>query len=293
MTRWRVALPWLILVAMVTAPAAAQTQDQAQARKHFVLAQAHEKNGDFTKAAAEYVEAYKYFASPEFFYNAGRAYELGGDAARAVEHYERYVALDPDGRAAATARAAIARLKPQLPEQPASTRPEVSAAKPSEPDATERPAEERPEPKQESEVSPSTAGDTGGSGSELGDSAVTATSPVANKGSGSLRITGLSLAGVGLVAAAVGIKFASDASRLSGEIEGVSDQWTKQDLAKFDEGERARTLSIAFMGIGVAALVAGGSLYLWGRSASEELQQTSMTPLLSPGSAGFVVTHRF
>ena len=108
MTRWQVALPWLILAATMAAPAAAQTQDQARARKHFVLAQAHEKNGDYAEAAVQYVEAYKYFPSPEFFYNAGRAYELGGDAAKAVEHYERYIALDPNGRAVANARVSCA-----------------------------------------------------------------------------------------------------------------------------------------------------------------------------------------
>lgn len=295
MMRWQVALPWLILVAMMAAPAAAQTQDQARARKHFVLAQAHEKNGDYAEAAVQYVEAYKYFPSPEFFYNAGRAYELGGDAAKAVEHYERYIALDPNGRAVANARLSIEKLKPQIVAPPPEPRaPDTAPAPPeTKPDTEAEPAGQTKEPAQEPTDVPSATGSTGVS--EGSGASVTAVSVGATEGSGTLRIAGLSVAGVGLVAAAVGVKFALDASRLSDEIEGVDDQWTREDFAKFDEGERARTLSIAFTGIGVAALVAGGSLYLWGRSASttEERRQTSMVPLISPDSAGFVVTRRF
>lgn len=295
MTRWHVALPCLILAVTLAAPATAQTQDQARARKHFVLAQAHEKNGDYAEAAAQYVDAYKYFASPEFFYNAGRAYELGGDAAKAVEHYERYISLDPNGRAVATARASIEKLKPQIvvpPPRPSEPEP-APAASETKPDTGAKPDEQTKEPDQELKNESSEAGGSGAS--EGAGTAVTASGPAAAEGSGTLRIAGLSTAGVGLVAIAVGVKFALDASSLSGQIEGVDDQWTREDLAKFDEGERARTLSIAFTGIGVAALVAGGSLYLWSRSGSgnEERSQTSMSPLITPDSAGFVVTGRF
>lgn len=294
MTRWHVALSWLMLVALVAAPAAAQTQDQARARKHFVLAQAHEKNGDYAEAAAEYIEAYRHFSSPEFFYNAGRAYELGGDAAKAVEHYERYLALDPGGRAAANARASIEKLKPLIVVQPPPRQPEPAAPEAAEPGATEKPAGEAgetPEAGPDASAAPG-PDDTAASGS--GEAAVAA-GPAPEQGSGTLRIAGLSLAGAGLLATVVGVKFAMDASSLSDEIEGVDGQWTRDDLAKFDEGERARTMSLVFTGVGVAAIVAGGSLYLWGRSSgtTEERRQTSMTPLLTPGSAGFVVTGRF
>ncbi|ACY13588.1 hypothetical protein [Haliangium ochraceum] len=304
--RLRAAFLVLCFLALNSSPILAQAQDKELARKHFVLAQAHEQNGDYAQAAVEYLEAYEYFASPEFFYNAGRAYELGGEAAKAVEHYERYMALDPNGRAVSAAQAAIAKLKPQIQAQepPPSERAAGTIQKPS-PEAEQKAGGEPGEntPDVEAGVESATA-----SGNETGSEAggglptrsesgleVTPAGRESSEGSRPLRITGLAVAGAGLLATAVGVKFALDASRLSNELESVDDKWTRDDLAKFDEGERARTLSLTFTGIGVAALVAGGSLYLWGRSAAtaEERAQTAMQPLISADTIGFAVSRRF
>lgn len=304
--RWYAIPLVFVIMGMAATSVEAQKQDETRAREHFIAAQAHEEQGAYEAAALEYLQAYEYFPSPEFFFNAGRAYELHGDPARAVEYYERYIALEPNGRAVDSARAAIVKLKPQVEaEQRLAEEPGVHAstsetrthdtteAPVAEPDQARDGADEQSEPVGET-VPNLEGGETDSPESRTAGNAMAVRAP-RDEGSRSVRIAGMVAAGVGLVATAVGVKYAMDASRLSDEIENVQDQWTDQNLAKFDEGERARTMSITLTGIGIAALLAGGGLYFWGRGdgSADAPERTSLLPVISPNGTGFVVTRRF
>lgn len=53
--------------------------------------------------------------TPELVYHVAQAYRLKGDRARALEHYERYLEVAPDGAAANACRAQIEKLRDDVP----------------------------------------------------------------------------------------------------------------------------------------------------------------------------------
>jgi tetratricopeptide (TPR) repeat protein len=110
-------MKWLVLIAWlaIAAPVAAQPQRPAvtaadRAKQHF------ERARDFA-AAKQYGAAYDEFAAgyalaprPLFLFNMGEMARALGHRDRAREHYERYIAAEPDGAFAATANQRLAEL---------------------------------------------------------------------------------------------------------------------------------------------------------------------------------------
>ncbi len=88
--------------------------DIAAAKKHFTAARAHQNAGRFEEAAKEYLAAYELFPDAEFLFNVGEVYRLEGDKQRAVEYFEKYLKLDPNGRGSADARASVEALKKEI-----------------------------------------------------------------------------------------------------------------------------------------------------------------------------------
>jgi len=279
-------LVWMSCILMVMTPAYGQKQDKEQSYKHFLTARKLEERGNYEAAAHAYLEAYGFFQSPEFFYNAGRAYELNGSVAEAIEYYQKYIVLAPSGRAADLARAAIARLKPGLASQPEHAQ---RPGGPVSPENADRSASEQPVPAPEVQGMPpkSTKHDSAQSSDRHGPARV-------DRG-GTVRISGLITGGAGLAALSVGVFFGIEARHLAGDIEGVRGQWTDAALSKFSEGKGAGTRAIVLTGAGTAALIAGGALYVWGarRRGAEARDQMSLAPLISPGSTGLSVAGVF
>src|SRR5512137_45783 len=85
--------------------------DIAAAKQHFTRAQDYQDSGQFDQAADEYLAAYQLYPDPEFLFDVGEVYRLKRDKRRAVEYFEKYLELDPDGRGSADARASVAALK--------------------------------------------------------------------------------------------------------------------------------------------------------------------------------------
>jgi tetratricopeptide (TPR) repeat protein len=292
-----------VMIWLVAAPVGAQDNTKEQARKHFIAAQALEEAGNYEAAAAEYLNAYKYFPEPEFFYNAGRAYELHGDYQRAVTNYQKYIVSAPDGRAADVARSAVSRLKPKL---EASHKAQAENDTTDEGEESEQALTDDQEKETPEGTTPEGNGSPGGvtsgestSGQELVDEgvsiSVTDDEQATRRSGRPLKFSGLAAAGVGLLTTAVGIKYAMDVGRLSNEIAGTRDQWTSEDLVKFDKGERASTRSFIFTGVGMAALVAGGALYYLGMRQDEggTKERIGWAPSVSSRTVGVVVLRRF
>ena len=117
-----------------------------------------------------------------------------------------------------------------------------------------------------------------------------------------LRIAGLSAAGVGLLSIAIGVKFGLDARSLESELDDEGDRlndaglpWTEAFLDKQAEGDSAEKKFIIFTAVGGAAIVAGGVLYVLGRSAAndESERAVAITPTLGPDSAGWAISGSF
>ncbi len=99
--------------------------------------------------------------------------------------------------------------------------------------------------------------------------------------------------GVGVVALAVGIKFGVDASRISDELSSHSGPWTSDVLARQQEGRSAQNTMWLFTGIGAAALVTGGVMYLLSRPAAKKHQSVDVALTGSPTSLALGVSGRF
>lgn len=97
----------------------------------------------------------------------------------------------------------------------------------------------------------------------------------------------------GAVALGVGMKFGFDARRISDELSSHNGPWTRELLAKQQEGRSAQNTMWVFTGIGAAAVVTGGVLYLLGRSAARDSQSTEVSVTASSTNLVFGVAGRF
>lgn len=122
-----------------------------------------------------------------------------------------------------------------------------------------------------------------------------------NRPGRTLQIAGLSTAGAGVIAVALGIKFGLDASRLNDELEeegqrlATNDEpWSQELFDKEDEGKSAETKMIVFTAIGAAAIATGGVLSYLGWSRNREHDRSLVVaPTVGPDSAGWAIAGEF
>lgn len=242
MTMRRIAIAWLVLLALGGAAGAQPKQDdkaQAEARAHYLAARAHHEHGEYQRAAAEYLQAFALFPDPELLFNVGQVYRLAGDHELATAYYRRYLELEPDGRAAPEARRHLDTLGATLPAGSAESRwgapPDTSAPAP----------------------------------------AVAATAPrdasSDDRRGRWLRWGGLAAGGTGLLFLGVGLYYGVEARSISAELSQV-DRWTAERLDRFDDGERAEARAVGFSIAGGALLVGGGVLYWLGWSQGRAVE---------------------
>jgi tetratricopeptide (TPR) repeat protein len=65
------------------------------------------KEGRTQDAASAFLEAYSHKPFPQFLYNAGASYQKGGDTAKAIQYYQRYLIAAPDAPDAQKVRGRI------------------------------------------------------------------------------------------------------------------------------------------------------------------------------------------
>jgi tetratricopeptide (TPR) repeat protein len=283
---------WLPLAALAIALAAvlgggraarADGQDEADKRrragKHVEEGDRYKEAGEYDKAAREYEKAYDLVPHPELFFNLAQVYRLGGKKEKALEYYERYLAVQPNGRAAPQARTFARQLRKAL-------------------------------GKSREEGAGPGAGPGAGSGSESGsgsgsesgsESGGDVTRRVDRDRPGRvLRIAGMASAGAGLVALAVGVKYGLDARRISDDLSANDVMWTDELLATQAEGKRAERRMFIATGLGAAFVAGGAVLYYLGHSAraeaaasGEEAAAVSAAPLIGGDAFGLAVSGHF
>jgi hypothetical protein len=105
-----------------------------------------------------------------------------------------------------------------------------------------------------------------------------------------LQWGGIGVAGAGVLALGAGVYFGFEAKSISDE----ASDWDTFDPERFDEGEAAERNGIIALGVGAACVVTGGVLYYLGhRSASQEAETVSMTPMVLPDGLGLGAMGRF
>lgn len=256
------------------APAA----DRARAKAHFdraevlkqragVRAEAGDSSGareTYQEAAAAYLEAFDLFPHPAFVYNAAQMLRLGGERAAAIRSYEKYLELDPGGAKADVARAFLARLRGEPAGGAGRAGDGLDAA------GQDRPAG-RPEARTEAGTEAGAAPDAQSAAGAEPLAEIAELDALADQDEGTdtgrtQRIAGIALAAAGAVALGASIKFGNDARAIADELSEDRFVWEVEDRERFAEGERAERNMYILVGLGSAALVTGGVLYLMGRN---------------------------
>ncbi|WP_428263349.1 hypothetical protein [Haliangium sp.] len=304
------ALAVLLGAAQVQAQAKPSAADQTEARRWFEQAEAHKQRGDelvaagdqagasdaYGEAAEAYTRAFELYEHPGFIYNLAQMRRLRGELRKAIRAYETYLVLSPDGAIADQARRFIAQLTIELDAREsaagASTADAADSAGATEPDAGSE-----VEPARGTEVEP-TPGDVdtgpkqGGAApapAEPGpaDHVVPVSEPPPAGAGRGLRIAGLATAAAGVVALGLGVKFGLDADAAGEDLstKPPGAPWTEADRTLVSDGEAAERNMFIALGVGGAAVVAGGVMYFLGASAAAE------SPMITaaPGQGGFQV----
>ncbi len=279
--RWMSVAAVALLVAVGAGSARAgddEADDRKRAGKHVEEGDRYKEAGNYEAAAREYEKAYELVPHPELFFNLAQVYRLGGKKEKALEYYERYLAVEPNGRAAAQARKFARQLKKEL-----------DRAKPREGKGGESAGS----------GSTSGSGSPAGSGSASGSGSGDLTRRVEPSHPGrTLRIAGMATAGAGLVALGVGIKYGLDARRISNDLSGHDEgQWSEAEIKSQAVGKRAEKRMFIGTGLGAAFIAGGAVLYYLGHSARAHAEESdegvAAAPLVSGDTLGVALGGRF
>lgn len=280
----RVPVASLVLVsALLAAPVSAEIDAASRAKARELTERAIEKTkaGEHEAAIELYLRAYEMSSEAILLSNIGSAYQTLGRRERALRYFCRYLEADPTGKLSGFAREQASQLATDLGNRgPACEKPRDA-----------NPAE-APSSDDELATTPEGANDRTTGGPSIKASAEVG--PRREPGAAlPLRISGLVIAGGGVVGLGLGGYYGYVGKHASDVISGNQDGWTSDELAQQKIGERAnRNMKIALIG-GGAAVVAGAALYFWGRSMRVEEQRLAVVPQLSPESSGLVLSGVF
>src|SRR6185436_1109666 len=102
-----VAVPGRALAQSAPAPV-----DKKQVAKHYVDAGlAAQESRDYETAITFYLKAYQLVPHPTLLFNMAQAHRLAGHIDQALSLYKRYLAEDPSGTKARTARALVSEIE--------------------------------------------------------------------------------------------------------------------------------------------------------------------------------------
>jgi tetratricopeptide (TPR) repeat protein len=103
----------LLALAFVLVAGAAFAEDSAnkdEARAHFKQGARLIQAGDYDRALAQFLEAYRLFPNERLHYDIAQAYRLKGDRRAAIEHYRKYLAAVTTGDTARDAQSQLSQL---------------------------------------------------------------------------------------------------------------------------------------------------------------------------------------
>lgn len=208
---------------------------------------------DYTAAIAELRAAYDVEPRPWLLFNIAQAYRLAGDDAAALDYYQRFVAIEPDGQVADQARTKIAALREAV--ERAAPPPPVSA---------------------ETTLTPFPPADVAAVGSR----------------SNRMLWTGGSIAAAGLAAVGVGVFYGIEAREASDEVSRFRGAvWTDEILARQADGKSAERRMIGFVVLGGVGVAAGAALVY--AALATEPGDLRVAPGAGTGAAGITIEGEF
>lgn len=281
-------------------------RSRRKARKQFKLGARLAGEQRYDEAIAAFSKAYEFDPQPDTLYNLGTVSRLKGDARGAYEYYQKYLAVAPNGSLARSAKRFMKGLEDQIAEEDARLAREQDLKAQAEKTRleAERARQEAEKAKlSQEEMLAKTQADLAESQKQMAlvqkerdnlDQTLRA-----NRGA-TKRLIGVSLLAAGGLALGLGIKSGLDASSANSELNslGMDDSWGQGYEWLHQHGQSSQTRMILFSVTG-ALLVGGGvTMYLLGNRESKQILESSepavsLTPAISPKSAGLQVTGRF
>jgi tetratricopeptide (TPR) repeat protein len=238
---------------LLAGPARAQDKAvKAAAKAHLEAGEKYQREQKYDQAIAEFEAGFAKLPVPAFLFNIGQAYRLKGDPPNAVLFYQKYLALEPNGRASAEARSHVATLTM-----------EIEAAERAEQERradAERAAEAERLARAEEELRRREAEEA--RRKELTEK---------DRGTGSpgrgLRIAGYASTAVGVILVGTAVYFGLEAGGIADEIETEAAErmamglgWTAELEAKERDGQAAERNAIITGVVGGVAIGAGVTL---------------------------------
>lgn len=303
-----VCVAWLLPAVAVAQPAkpakppakpVKQTKEEAAAQKaaeeHFRKGTELYESGGFNWAVEEYSAGFDLTGEPRFLFWMGRCYEDMGEKRKAVEQYQRYLAAEPDGASSDEAGTRVAKLSAEIEHQDEMEqerlRQEAEEARQKERarEAARRKRElfEKALDRKRKQMLVE---------AEQQQRAAVRAAARRERRKRHFRQAGLITMGVGAVSLAAGAVYGLGAKSASDDLsDHDTGAWTDDLIDKQDDGERAERRMFYLTGIGAAALVTGGVLYLLGRpdSAPETSPGLSLRPSVGATHAALSLSGRF
>ena len=239
------AAAWAVSTLLVWAPSASAASDDERVRRLVKAAGVAYNIRQFQEALNDYTEAYRIKPLPQLLYNIGQCHRQLAHYKEAEFYFQRFLTLAPRSPSADTARQLLQDVQEALkreaenatPEAPPATGTEKPGAPP--PLVTVAPRENAPGPPAES----------------------VAGSPGATGGGRAATWVGVAVAVAGAAALGTGAYFgvqAGDASRQVSQLFATGGTWDASYQTIDARGRTSNTAAILLMGVGGAAIVAGG-----------------------------------
>ncbi len=239
----RLVIIFLVAFIALIALEVAAFADPPTAETLYTEGRAAYDRGDFRAAITAWNTSYELSRETELLFDLAQAYRLSGDCATAISTYDDFIACAPDAEQRPLAEDLVRELRPKCV-------------------ATKQPPVE---------IKPRTA-------SEL--NLVDRVDPPKyaplkqDRGRG-LRIVGIATAGAGTAALAIGLALGHHARTIGDEVTracATSCDWAAQ-RGKDAAGHRDATIGIVLDTVGVAAIVAGATMYYFGTRVSIATEQ--------------------
>jgi hypothetical protein len=272
-----------VLAAAVSPAIADNAKDRAKAKALYESGLAHYNVAEYPEAIKDWKESYSLSKAPLLLFNIGQAYRLSGDCKLANIFYGNYQREEPNPKNPEELEQAIA-LCAQGATKPVDTKPVDTRPVDTRPVDT-KPVDTKPVDTKPLDTRP---GDTQPVETRTVDTHVDSGPQTTG---GGMRKIGIGVGAAGAVLTGIGIYFAIDSGSKADEVDGHTGEWTQKEQDIQDAGKRSAKLAWITGGVGAAALIAGGVMFVIGGPEHAETSQVSIAP--TRGGAAFGYSFRF
>lgn len=252
-------------------------KDVVEAREHYKRGTSAFELGSYEEAIREYAAAYRLRDDPALLYNLGQANRLGNHPAEALRFFRLFLMKVPGAQNRVEVESKIAELQKLIDQQKKTQNmPPDSVAPPSTPETRSAtraaPTEAVPKPPVMTRLAIDSQMDRAGR---------------------TQQIAGGVVAGVGVLLVGGGIVCGVLAMQASDRLTQLNQSKQNFDYSQQQLGVTAQVLEGVFIGVGAAAVVAGGAVLLVGRSERAHARHVAVVPALDAHSATLTVVGTF